>query len=351
MPKTQIVGYSAYNPVYTLRLFRAIIGEKKDDSSENHVIYTKSKKSIYFSAKTWYTNSRREVSHMKVLNFGSLNLDFVYSVCTLARPGETVHAHAREQFCGGKGLNQSIALARAGLPVFHAGCVGEDGAPLKALLAENGVDTRHIRTLPGSSGHAVIQVEESGENNIILYGGANRAVEDTHIRETLADFSAGDVLVLQNEVNHLDLLLSLAKKQGLRVVFNPAPFTREVCALPLNTVDYLFVNETEGKGLSGETEPQQIADVLYVRYGCAVILTLGKDGARYRDGSSDFLQPIFPAKAVDATGAGDTFTGFFLAAAFAGQSPQEAMALAARASAITVSRLGAAQSIPFLAEV
>jgi len=340
-----------YNPMYTLRLFSAPCGEKKQEMGKKSNFYTKSKKTIYFSAETWYTNSREDVLGVKVLNFGSLNLDFVYSVRALARPGETVHAQAREQFCGGKGLNQSIALARAGLPVFHAGCVGEDGAPLLKLLAENGVDTRHVRSLPGGSGHAVIQVEESGENSIILYGGANRAVQEAYIRETLADFSAGDVLVLQNEINGLALLLTQAREKGMRVVFNPAPFTREVCALPLDSVDYLFVNETEGMGLSGETDAKKIADTLFVRYGCAVVLTLGKDGARYRDGMSDFIQPIFPAKAVDATGAGDTFTGFFLSAVFSGKTPQEAMALAARASAVTVSRLGAAQSIPFLREL
>ncbi len=288
---------------------------------------------------------------MQIINFGSLNLDFVYQVDTLVRPGETVHARGREVFCGGKGLNQSIAMAKAGLAVRHAGCVGEDGGMLLETLAEHGVDISGIRTAAQPSGHAVIQVDPQGENSIVLYGGANRMVTAQQIEQTLHGCGAQDVLVMQNEISCPGALLEVAHRQGMRIVFNPAPFTQDVRGLPLRYVDTLFVNELEGAALAGEQEPERIVARLTQAYGCTVILTLGKAGARYGKGEISFTQPTYPAQVVDTTGAGDTFTGYYLCCALSGKSAQESMAFAAKAAAITVSRPGAAQAIPYLAEV
>lgn len=120
---------------------------------------------------------------MRILNFGSLNLDYVYQVDHFVQPGETLAALSRDVKAGGKGLNQSIALARAGAPVWHAGCLGAGGDELKRMLEENGVDTEFLLPVQEMQGHTVIQVNRAGENSILLFGGSNRCVPEDHVRQ------------------------------------------------------------------------------------------------------------------------------------------------------------------------
>ena len=141
---------------------------------------------------------------MKVLNFGSLNLDYVYQVESILIPGETQASKSRQIFCGGKGLNQSIALAKAGIPVYHAGLIGEGGEPLLEVCKENGVNTEFIRQIPGPCGHTVIQVDENGQNCILLFGGSNRSMTKEFVDTVLNSFEEGDIILLQNEINELD---------------------------------------------------------------------------------------------------------------------------------------------------
>ena len=146
---------------------------------------------------------------MNVVNFGSLNIDHVYAVDHFCRAGETIHTKSYTQNAGGKGLNQSIAAAKAGLQVWHAGLVGTGGAPLLDALQRYGVDTGLIRALDQPCGHTVIQVTEAGENCILLYGGTNTCLTESFVDETLCRFAPGDVLLLQNEVNGIHVDLSL----------------------------------------------------------------------------------------------------------------------------------------------
>ena len=163
---------------------------------------------------------------MRILNFGSLNLDYVYQVDHFVQPGETLSAQSRAVKAGGKGLNQSVALSRAGAAVCHAGCFGADGVVLKDLLEENGVDTAFLLPVPEAQGHTVIQVSPEGENCILLYGGSNRCIPEEHIRRVLGSFSRGDWLVLQNEINSLPLIVELASARGLQIVLNPSPYLK-----------------------------------------------------------------------------------------------------------------------------
>ena len=133
---------------------------------------------------------------MRVLNFGSLNIDYVYTVSHIVQPGETLSADGRATYFGGKGLNQSIAIAKAGVPVFHAGKVGADGGGLLSECRKYGVDATYIETSDGETGHTVIQVDRSGQNSIVLFGGSNRAITHAQIGRVLSQFSAGDFLVL-----------------------------------------------------------------------------------------------------------------------------------------------------------
>ena len=289
---------------------------------------------------------------MKILNFGSLNLDLVYQIPHFVRAGETLSTTGFSRNVGGKGLNQSVALAKAGAEVYHAGLIGADGGILKDFLAENGVDTRFVHTIDCPSGHAVIQVVPEGNNCIFLYGGANQMVSEAFIAEALEPFTEGDFLVLQNEINMIDKIILAAAEKGMQVVLNPSPIADNLKELPLEKISWFILNEIEGGELSGETEAEKILDKLTALYPHAkIVLTLGGDGSVYADSAQRIRQAAFRVQAVDTTAAGDTFTGFFFAAMAEGAAPADALLRASKASSISVTRAGAAASIPKLEEV
>ena len=289
---------------------------------------------------------------MKILNFGSLNLDLVYQMPHFVRAGETLSSTGFSRNVGGKGLNQSVALAKAGAEIYHAGLVGEDGEMLRAFLADNGVDTRFVRTIDQPSGHAVIQVVPEGNNCIFLYGGANQCVTEAFIQEVLENFGPGDFLVLQNEINKIDAIIHAAHARGMQVVLNPSPIANNLKTLPLEKISWFILNEIEGAELSGETEADRILDKLTALYPHAkIVLTLGGDGSVYAGDGERVRQKAYRVQAVDTTAAGDTFTGFFFAAVADGVPAAEALRRASKASSISVTRPGAAASIPALNEV
>ena len=289
---------------------------------------------------------------MRILNFGSLNIDHVYSVEHFVAPGETLSVTAYSKNAGGKGLNQSIALARAGATVCHGGMIGEDGRFLSALLEAEGVDVTHLAVSALPTGHAVIQVAPDGQNSILVCAGANGGIAPDEMEAVLSSFEAGDWLLLQNEVVGLPLLISLAKARGMRVILNPSPVTAELLGADLSAVDCLILNEIEGLALTGEGLPEKILDRLAERYPRAeVVLTLGADGAWWQAEGKRIYRPAHRVDAVDTTAAGDTFTGYFLASRTAGSDPQEALERAMLAAAIAVTRPGAASSVPHRKEL
>lgn len=289
---------------------------------------------------------------MKVLNFGSLNYDYVYSVDHMVQAGETLASGGMETFFGGKGLNQSIALAKAGVPVYHAGLVGEEGDAFLDMCRESGVDTTYIRKLDGKSGHTIIQVDKSGQNCILLYGGANRRVTEAFIDEVLKDFGEGDVLVLQNEVNLLDRIIEKAYEKKMIIVLNPSPFDSALDACDMSKVSIFLMNEIEGEQMTGYKEPERILAAMKEKFPEAkVVLTLGKDGVVYQHKEEMYTQGIFPVQTVDTTAAGDTFTGYFVAGLLENMPMPDVLRRCAKASSIAVSRKGAAPSIPTVEEV
>ena len=285
---------------------------------------------------------------MNILNFGSLNIDLAYQVEHIARPGETIASSAHQVFAGGKGANQSAALARAGASVFHAGQVGPDGQWVVDKLAGLGVDVQHIRVGDAPTGHAIIQVDRQGQNSIVLFAGANAQIDREAIDAALGHFGCGDLLLLQNEINDIAYILTAAAERGLTTCLNPAPFGPAVCAYPLEQVDLLIVNEIEAAGLAGASTLAALA----ARCPRAQIaLTLGAAGAQYRSPTEEFHLPAPPVKAVDTTGAGDTFIGYFLQGLAADMTARAAMARAVQAAALCVTRPGAMDSIPAAAEL
>lgn len=289
---------------------------------------------------------------MKVLVFGSLNIDHVYQVPHFLRPGETMDSTAYSRNAGGKGLNQAVALARAGQDTAFAGAIGPDGLFLRDTLMEAGVDTRHVQVLDAATGHAIIQVEATGGNAILLFGGTNRMITREMAQSVLSTFAAGDCVLLQNEISCGKEILQSAKEKGLRVALNPSPASPDLHAWPLELADWLILNEVEGEDLTGASQPQAMLDELNRRFPhTAIVLTLGENGAFYRDGHQQLHQPAIPVKAVDTTAAGDTFTGYFLASVLAGKDPAFALRIAAHAAAVAVTRPGAGASIPTATEV
>lgn len=271
---------------------------------------------------------------MKILSLGSLNIDLVYSVDHINLEGETVSAKELETKQGGKGLNQSVALARAGADVLMAGCVGSDGKELLETLRDSGVDTALIHEVEEPSGHAVIQLADSGANSIIIYGGANLEITPKMIDEALDHFCPGDYILLQNEISNVDYAIRAAKTRGLNVAFNPSPISKELVTYPLELVDIFILNELEGQTLSG-TDSTEGAAVLAALAGkfpkAAIVLTLGDRGAMYHGNGQDLTCPAHKVPVVDTTGAGDTFCGYFLACVMKGKPPQEALESASRA--------------------
>lgn len=293
---------------------------------------------------------------MNVLNFGSLNMDYVYEVDHFVRPGETLDSLNRSEKFGGKGLNQSIALARAGVNVAHAGCIGMGGDQLKQVLIKNGVDTTCLHRVRKMQGHTIIQVNPAGENSILLYGGSNRCITRRQIRETISRFSEGDYLVLQNEINELPAIVDLAAKQGMRIILNPSPYNSALNAVDFSKLSWLFVNEIEVEQITGETDPEKAWEVLHRRYpDLSALITLGSRGSfafRNTNGKVEIArQEAVRVKAVDTTAAGDTYTGYFIAGQAAGLPLKQCMERASKAAAISVTRPGAADSIPWAREL
>ena len=293
---------------------------------------------------------------MRILNFGSLNLDYVYQVDHFVRPGETLAVLSRTVKAGGKGLNQSVALARAGVPVSHAGCLGTGGDSLKAFLEENGVDTELLLPVQEAQGHTVIQVDREGENCILLCGGSNQCVPEAYVRRVIGTVCRGDWLILQNEISQLPLIVKLAAEKGLHIVLNPSPYDRTLEETDLSAVDWLLVNETEAKQISGGKEPDQVWSILHEKYaGMSLLITLGGQGSTayhvHGEKTEIHHEEAAAVTAVDTTAAGDTYTGFFIAGLTEGLPLCECMNRASRAAAIAVTRPGAAESIPWATEL
>ncbi len=291
---------------------------------------------------------------MKILNFGSLNLDHVYSVDHFVREGETLASFALNDFLGGKGLNQSIALARAGCSVYHAGKIGKDGNILMEKLKEERVNINYLMIDDETpTGHAIIQVDKSGQNCILLFGGANRRVTEKDIDTVLANFDEGDLVLLQNEITNVEYIIKQANKRGMIIAMNPSPIDQTLVSMKaLHYVDWFILNEVEGNALTGKKLGEEICDAMLEKYPEAhIVLTLGKLGAMYYDKTHFAKHGIYEVPVVDTTAAGDTFTGYFLSAVSENRTVEECLEFASKASSLAVTKAGASDSIPMRKEV
>ena len=289
----------------------------------------------------------------KVINFGSLNIDKVYQVPHMVKPGETLSSKEYNIWCGGKGGNQSIALARAGTNVYHAGCVGSDGSMLIDNLRDNNVNIEFVKIVDKASGHAVIQVDEKGENSIILYPGANHAITPGHIEEVIANAKPGDFLLLQNEINLNELIIEKAYAAGMDIAMNFAPFDLvSANKLVLQHLKILILNEQESTDLSNTATPGEALTKLSGKYpDMIIVVTFGSKGAICAHGDLRFEADSPAVNAVDTTCAGDTFIGYFIEAYLNNKALEFCLKRACCAAAIAVCRPGAGNSIPFCDEI
>lgn len=280
---------------------------------------------------------------MAVYNLGSINIDHVYRVPHLPAPGETLSATAYAQGLGGKGANQSVAAARAGAKTLHIGAIGPGGEWVLRALEGYGVDIRHVALGEVPGGHAIINVDPEAENAIVLFPGANVTLTAEAVRDALVGAGPGDTILLQNETSAQADAARIAATLGMRVIYSAAPFEVAAVRAVLPHVSLLVMNEIEAAQLRAELGALPAMDV---------IVTKGAKGAEWiAPGREPLFVPAFRVEPVDTTGAGDCFIGTLAAALDAGLSREEAMRRAAAASAIQVTRAGAAQAMPSAAEV
>lgn len=279
-----------------------------------------------------------------IFNLGSINADHVYRVPHLPGAGETLAAKSYVRMLGGKGANQSIAAARAGADVAHIGAVGGDGDWMLAALAVDAVDLRHVVRAGALSGHAVVTVDEQGENAIVIHSGANRELRFEDVAAALAEARPGDWLMMQNETNMQAEAVRLAHAKGLRIAYSAAPFDAAALRAVLPFVTLLMLNESEA------AEMTKALGAVAVPMLC---ITQGRRGAVWIEAArgKTVTIPALSVDAVDTTGAGDTFAGYMVAGLAAGLPSDDALCRAMAAAAISVTRPGASEAIPSAAEV
>jgi ribokinase len=285
---------------------------------------------------------------MTIFNLGSVNIDHFYGVPHLPVPGETLSASSHKLGLGGKGVNQSVAAAKAGVSVYHIGAIGENEAWVRERILSYGIQCEHVHSLDCATGHAIIYVDAAGENSIVLEAGANRQLTEIMLQSAFDEAHAGDILLLQNETNQQVSAAKLALEKGMRVIYSAAPFDVDAVKAILPHVSMIAVNEVEAAQLSGALEVS-----LDQFRGPDLIVTLGSKGAMWRCGQSGETVEVSSPRvdAVDTTAAGDTFIGAVAAGLDAGLSIKFAMEWAVKAAALKVTREGTADAIPTRAEV
>ena len=282
----------------------------------------------------------------KIFNLGSINIDHTIKVSHFARPGETIHGQVLADALGGKGMNISIALERAGQDVIHIGAINGDDRKLVDLIRQFEIDQSSLELSNLPSGQAYIFLDANAENSIVVCAGANLAISETHITNVMSNGSHGDWLVMQNETNGQQHAAKIASEKGMQVALVAAPFNSEKVEELLDYLDLLIVNETEA------AELEQAINRPVTQSGVPMVLvTKGSKGASLTHNGQGYEVAGEKVVAVDTTGAGDAFFGFFLASWISGKGEQLSLEIANKVASIVVQRVGAANSIPKQSEI
>lgn len=283
-----------------------------------------------------------------VLVIGSLNMDLVVRCERLPLVGQTIFGSGFFTAAGGKGANQAVAAARLGARVSMAGCVGHDqfGRDLIAGLTSAGVGTDFVAATDHPTGTALITVDATGANTIVVVDGANAASDAVLVDRALTDANVPGILLLQHEIPSETNAHAIraAHDAGWFIVLNPAPARPiETALLPL--IDIVAPNETEAAMITGHVYPEDAARSLLAQGARAALLTLGHNGALYCDATTMLRCPAVSVQAVDTTAAGDAYLGALAAALAESRAMPECLGYAAAAAALAVTRLGAQPSL------
>ncbi len=295
---------------------------------------------------------------MKIVVIGSLNVDTTYSLPHIPKEGETILATNKSTQRGGKGQNQAIQMARLGAAVSMIGAVGSDGEGKDLIqgLKDEKIDVSGMIIKEGPSGTASIYVNEEGQNNIVVYPGANFKLTKEDIDSKLDIIKGADICVMQNEipVDVIYYVLEICKDLDILVVHNPAPAVQEFDKKYLGLVDYFVPNETEMEIILNrelETDVENMAREV-LELGCKnVIITLGSKGSLLVNSKKVFAQEAFKVKAIDTTAAGDSYIGGFVAGLAQGLEVERAMEYGTFSSALAVTKPGAVDSLPYKKDV
>ena len=294
-----------------------------------------------------------------IVVIGSLNMDLCFGLDHILKPGETKLAKSLNYYQGGKGANQACAIARQSGKVSMIGAVGadENGKKLKNGLKENGVDVEHVfelKELP--SGMAIINIADDGENNIVVYPGANFGLLPKHIDECKQIIEQSDICVLQQEIplETIYRVLDICEETNTKTVLNPAPANKSFDKKYFGKIDYIIPNETELEFLADKQfngNVKELSDIVLSKGVKNIIVTLGERGSFYKGEQGSFYTNAKKVNSIDTTAAGDSFIGGFVSSLARGENVKNAIEYATKVSAITVTRKGAIPSIPTIEEV
>ncbi|MEG0284409.1 MAG: ribokinase [Vagococcus sp.] len=293
---------------------------------------------------------------------GSINLDTTLRVKEMPKPGETLHAKEHFTAGGGKGANQAVAAKRSGADTYFIGAVGNDGAGMmmNELLTHEEIDITGVSTLDNqSTGQAFITVDDSGENSIMIFSGANNSFTPEQVKKSSETIIKSDFLISQFEsaMDSTVVAFNIARDNQVKTILNPAPAISEMPKDLLSVTDMIIPNETETEILTGikvtdEASLKEAAKALHELGIEAVIITIGSKGAFYDVNGKSGIIPAFKVKAVDTTAAGDTFIGALSSVLKPDFSNiEEAITYGNKASSLTVQRFGAQPSIPYKNEL
>ena len=287
---------------------------------------------------------------MRILNFGTLCAECIYSVESLDFSGDTLELGSSQTFAGGRGLNVSVALSRAGISkIHHAGYIGDSSEFLREALKNSGVNTANLKSVDKPSAHSIVLLENGARSKKLYFKGTNGEVSKEFAETVLSRFSAEDVLIIDDGVSNFDSIISMAHARNMRIFF--APENPNV-NLDLNLISYLFINETQAKNISNSDSREDIAEFFKKKYSLVrVVIDFGANGYLYIGKTQTLFQSALKTAHIDFTAGFDTFIGFFIASVLKGKKLSNAMLLAATALALCSARKGSAFSIPYESEV
>jgi len=284
---------------------------------------------------------------MKILNYGSLNIDYVYNVDSLVKPGTTKADKGLKVMSGGKGLNQSVAIAKAGYSnIYHAGNIGRNGEFLKLTLLEHNIKINFIEKSKADTGHAIVQISDEGEHTIIVHGGSNYCNDIDVMNRVIKEFAEGDILLVQNEINDVKHIIEKAYDRKMRIFLNPASFHETVYTFDLDKVDTLILNEQELYQLTKCYDFHEAINMLKA-HRLNIVVTLGEKGGKYfTQDMKEYTYQSYGVDVVDTTAVGDAFVGYFVAGMASGDSIKNVLDRSSKAGALAATIEGSAISIP-----